>query len=69
MDGSTPGLPVRRQLPESAQTHVHSVGYMHVCIQNLLYKLQIENNLSIDRSNKITLADILVPFQIFMEKL
>ena len=25
-DGSTPGLPVRHQLPELAQTHVHWVG-------------------------------------------
>ena len=44
---------------------------MHVGIQNLLYKLQIEKYVSIDinRNNKITLADILVPFQIFMENL
>ena len=26
MDGSTPGFPVHRQLPELAQTHVHRVG-------------------------------------------
>ena len=26
MDRSTPGLPVRHQLPESTQTHVHRVG-------------------------------------------
>ena len=26
MDGSTPGLPVHHQLPESTQTHVHWVG-------------------------------------------
>ena len=26
MNRSTPGLPVQRQLPESTQTHVHSVG-------------------------------------------
>ena len=26
MDGSTPGLPVHRQLPEFTQTHVHQVG-------------------------------------------
>ena len=26
MDGSTPGLPVRHQLPECAQTHVHRVS-------------------------------------------
>ena len=26
MDCSTPGLPVRHQLPELAQTHVHRVG-------------------------------------------
>ena len=26
MDCSTPGLPVHRQLPELAQTHVHQVG-------------------------------------------
>ena len=26
MDHSTPGLPVRHQLPESTQTHVHGVG-------------------------------------------
>ena len=26
MDGSTPGFPVRHQLPELAQTHVHRVG-------------------------------------------
>src|SRR5574337_278953 len=26
MDCSTPGLPVHRQLPELAQTHVHRVG-------------------------------------------
>ena len=26
MDGSTPGFPVHRQLPELAQTHVHQVG-------------------------------------------
>ena len=26
MDGSTPGLPVHRQLPEFTQTHVHWVG-------------------------------------------
>ena len=26
MNHSTPGLPVRHQLPESTQTHVHCVG-------------------------------------------
>ena len=26
MDGSTPGLPVHHQLPESTQTHVHRVS-------------------------------------------
>ena len=26
MNGSTPGLPVHHQLPESTQTHVHRVG-------------------------------------------
>ena len=26
VDGSTPGFPVRHQLPEPTQTHVHRVG-------------------------------------------
>ena len=26
MDHSTPGFPVRHQLPELAQTHVHQIG-------------------------------------------
>ena len=43
MDCSTPGFPVRHQLPELAQTHVHRVGdaiqLFHPVLSPFLLKL------------------------------